>query len=216
MSHIKRSRGFSLIELLSVLAIITILAAATVPALKGTLDGFNISGAADMTGAELSLARQTAMSRNLPVEVRIYKIKDTTGDEYRVIALVVPKNASHAANDEWITPGKLLPGNVLFDRTNQYSTVISEGEKNPSTADPRLVPWYGPAETAVPNLLKDSTYVAFQYSPDGSTNLPPGQPWCLTLRNLNPKVSQVPNTPAANYVSIVIDSLTGRTLTYQP
>lgn len=213
MVHSKRLRAFSLIELLSVLAIITILAAATVPALKGTLDGFNISGAADMAGAELSLARQTAISRNLPVEVRIYLHDDGTGPAYRVMALVIPASANAAAVDEWVTPGKTLPGNVLIEDKADYSTVISN--KNTWVDITTDAPWEKTESADAPMLLRNKKYVAFRYNPDGSTNLPTGEPWCITLKNLRWKPSQGTG-PAANYVSIVIDSLTGRSLTYQP
>ena len=210
----RRSVGqsaFSLIELLTVMAMISMLAVATVPALRGTLDGINVSGAAGLAEAEILLARQTAISRNLPVEVRFYKHDDGTGDAWRVIAVVIPASASGQAADEWITSGKVLPGNVVIQDTNDYSTVLEKAA--PLTAD-KIAPWSAQESSSAPKLVQNKNYVGFRFNPDGSTNLPNGQAWCLTMKN--PRSQPVSGAPAANYVSIVLDSLTGRTMTYQP
>ncbi len=199
--------GFSLIELLTVMAVFSILTAATLPALRGTLDGYNISGAADLAGAEIALARQTAISRNLPVEVRIYEHDDGTGLAWRVIGLVIPAAASGAAADEWIAPGKVLPGNILFDDNGDFSTIVSKAEAS-------SVPRKGTEEPTAPGFIKNKNYVAFRFQPDGSTNLPSDQAWCMTLRS--PRSQPEGAAPAANYVSIVLDSLTGRSMTFQP
>jgi len=208
------SRAFSLVELLAVMAILSVLAVAALPSLRGTMDGFNISGAASLADAEILLARQTAMSRNLPVEVRIYKHDDGTGEAWRLMAVVIPDWASGKTEDEWITAGKVLPGNVAMDDSSDFSTVISKasGDAGPD----KVAPW-NPVEastTSVPRLLRGKEYAGFLFNPDGSTNLPSDQPWCLTLKN--PRIQPSGNVPAPNYVSIVLDSLTGRTLTYQP
>jgi uncharacterized protein (TIGR02596 family) len=213
-------KAFSLIELLTVLSIISVLAVATVPALKGTLDAFNVSGAADLAGSEISLARQMAISRNLPVEVRIYKDQAASGDAWRIIALVIPAIASGATDDEWVTGGKILPGNVLFEDTGDFSTLISEA--NPYNATTPVAPWSQTEVTNAPALVRGKEYIAFQFKPDGSTNLPSVNssnlpaPWCLTLKGASAAPAPSGTGPSANYVAIVLDSLTGRSLTYQP
>jgi len=159
----------------------------------------------------MALARQTAMSRNLPVEVRIYRHDDGNGLAWRAMALVIPASASGQASDEWVSKGRVLPGNVVMDDAQEYSTVLSQAQAASGDA---AGPWTATESALAPGLLRSKSYVAFQFKPDGSTNLPTGQPWCLTLRNHN----SVPNgnAPAANYVSIVLDSLTGRTIACQP
>lgn len=205
-------RAFSLIELLSVMTVVSVLAVATVPAMRGTLDGITISGAAGVAQAEFSLARQTAISRNLPVEVRIYRHDDGTGPAWRTIASVIPASASGQAADEWVTRGKILPGGVVLDDSEDFSTVLSKAQAPSGT--PALAPWTTAEAGTAPGMLKGKNYVGFLFNPDGSTNLPNDQPWCLTLRNANAQPAN--GGPAANYVSIVVDSLTGRTMTYQP
>jgi len=211
------ARAFTLIELLSVMAVVSMLAVATVPALRGTLDGINISGAAGVAEAEILLARQTAISRNLPVEVRFYKHDDGTGEAWRVMAVVIPASLSGAAADEWITSGKVLPGNIVIEDSQDYSTVLEKA--TPVTAE-KIAPWSSQESSSAPKLLQGKSFVGFLFNPDGSTNLPSKdssdvpQPWCLTLKN--PQSQPMANAPAANYVSIVLDSLTGRTMAYQP
>ena len=175
------------------------------------MDGINISGAASLAEAEILLARQTAISRNLPVEVRFYKHDDGTGNAWRVLAVVIPAAASGQASDEWMTPGKVLPGNIIIEDSDSFSTVLSQAA--PLTGD-KIAPWSSLESATSPRLLQNKNYVAFQFNPDGSTNLPSGKPWCLTLKN--PHSQPVNSAPAANYVSIVLDSLTGRTMSYQP
>lgn len=216
--HVVKCRAFSLIELLSVMALISVLAVATVPALRGTLDGINVSGAAGVAEAELLLARQTAISRNLPVEVRFYKYDDGSGEAWRLMGIVIPKAYSGQAADEWITTGKVLPGGIAFEDTSEYSTVLSKASA-PSGSDP-VAPWTTQESATAPKLLQNRNFVGFLFNPDGSTNLPSkdasdqSQAWCFTLKN--PRSQAVANAPAANYVSIVVDSLTGRTIAYQP
>lgn len=206
-----RARGFSLIELLVAMTIISLLAVATVPAMRGTMDGINVRGAADLAEAELLLARQTAMTRNLPVEVRFYKCDDGTGEAWRMIASVIPSSSSGRADDEWVTAGKSLPGGVIFEHANNYSSVITAAV--PASPD-KIAPWISQETATAPKALRDKSYVGFLFNADGSTNLPRGQSWYVTLKNS--KSQPAADSPAANYVSIVLDSLTGRTIAYQP
>jgi len=206
----RRAAGFTLIELLSVVAIISILAVTTLPAIRGTLDGVTISGAAGVVESELSYARQVAMSRNLPVEVRFYKHDDGNGLAWRAVASVIPSSVSGATGDEWLSRGKVLPGNVIADDAQEYSTLISLAGSSSTNAGP----WTATESATAPGILRGKSYVGFQFRPDGSINLPNGQPWCLTLRSSTSRQSG--SAPADNYVSIVLDSLTGRTMSYQP
>jgi uncharacterized protein (TIGR02596 family) len=207
----RTDRGFSLIEVLVAMTLISVLAVATLPAMRGTMDGINVRGAADLAEAELLLARQTAMTRNLPVEVRFYKHDDGTGEAWRMMALVIPSASSGLASDEWVTAGKMLPGGVIFEHLNNYSSVITSAV--PAGAE-KIAPWLSQEVASAPKALQDKSYVGFLFNADGSTNLPRGQSWYVTLKNAKsqPKAGQ----PAANYVSIVLDSLTGRTVAYQP
>jgi len=194
-----------------VVAVVSLLAVAVVPAVRSTLDGLQIAGAANFTEAELLLARQTAITRNLPVEVRLYKSDDGSGDAWCMVALVIPSLVSGQDTDEWITRGKMLPGSVVFDESSDYSTLVSKA--TPATSE-RIAPWLAIESSSAPKALQGKDYVGFLFNADGSINLPKGQPWCVTLKNAKSK--PVDAGPAANFVSIVLDSNTGRALAYQP
>jgi type IV fimbrial biogenesis protein FimT len=56
--------GFSLLELLMVIAIILILAGFILPSTTSLIQGSQLTTGADKTIATLSLARQTALTRN--------------------------------------------------------------------------------------------------------------------------------------------------------
>lgn len=210
----RRTSAFTLVELLTVMAIIVALASATVPAMRGLLDGVNVMGAADVAEAELVLARQTAVSRNLPTEVRFYKLNDGTGDAWRIMGVVIPASASGQAADEWVTNGKQLPGNIIMEASNDYSTVLEKASPYVEGEPSQAGPWSAKEAATAPSLVRGKDYIGFRFNADGSTNLPTGQPWCLTLKNPNSKAET--GRPAANFVAIVLDSLTGRALTYQP
>jgi len=81
-AHRFSPRGFSLVELLVVVAIIVLLAALATGGLNNVARSSKLANAAQRVGDQIALARQLAVSRNLPVEVRFYKLPDfdsTTG-----------------------------------------------------------------------------------------------------------------------------------------
>ena len=198
-------RAYSLIELLAVMATIGLLATTALPAMRGILDGVNVSGAAGMAEAELSLARQTAMSRNLPVEIRFYQHDDGTGLKWRQVGVLIPASASGLSSDQWITPGKILSGNIIMEESGDFSTILSKATAPPYT---------GTESASAPPSVRGKNYVGFRFNSDGSSNLPSDQAWCLTLKN--PFTKAQGQAPAANYVALVLDPLTGRTVSYQP
>ena len=207
----KERAAFSLLELLCVMAVISILAVTATQSIRSSLEGYNLTGAADMVRAELLLAKQTALSRNMPVEVRFYKYTDITGDKWRLMALLIPAAVSGNSSDEWITSGRMLPGNVVMEDSSEYSTVLSKAL--PLGSD-KVAPWTALESSNAPRILQGKSYVGFLFESDGSTNLPNGQPWCLTLKNLQARPSGT--GPTANYVSLVIDAATGSARSFQP
>lgn len=205
-------QSFTLIELLIVMSIIIVVTSLVLPAMRGPVDAISLSGAYGMTESILSVARQAAITRNLPVEVRIYKNDDGTGNEYRVLGSVIPASKSGVtpAVNEWISPPKALPGHIIMVTDPTFSTLLA---KTPGGPDPKDTTSY-----------KSQQYISLTFQANGSTDLPETKadgvspnPWCLSLKNPHsPAVTGPPPKPAANYVAIVIDAATGRTMSYQP
>ena len=66
---IKDKRGFSLTELMIVIALITILSGVAVTSIKSNLPGYYLSGAARQVMTDLMLARMQAVSKNAATNV---------------------------------------------------------------------------------------------------------------------------------------------------
>ncbi len=204
------SQGFSLIELLVVLAIISILAVASLAAIQGTQSGVQLKGSGDAVIAELNLARQTASTRNLPVDFRIYQVPDSSGTiAHRVIGLVIQASMSGAATDEYVGKPVVLPGDVVVLPDKTYSSLLD------TTASTTSAPIAGTESASAPYLVQNKPFVKFTFLPGGSINLDSTVPWCLTLANQHKKAG-VNGGPAANYVAIVMDGQSGRASIFQP
>jgi len=72
----KYPAGFSLVELLVVVAIIGMLAALAMGGLSNTVRSSKLTNTAQRVADQINVARQVAAARNLPVEVRFYKLPD--------------------------------------------------------------------------------------------------------------------------------------------
>ena len=81
----QRLRGFSLVELIVVMVIISIIATFVVPAASTIIRGSQITQAAQMITDQISFARQIALTKNKTIEVRFIKYADpeTPGEDVR-------------------------------------------------------------------------------------------------------------------------------------
>jgi len=197
------ARGFTLVELISVIALIALAGAIALPKLAGASTGLNLKGAAAEVVSQFDIARRTAVSGNLPTEVRIYKDKG----QWRTVAVVLPKEVSGQEADQWITPGKAFMGDIVIDPS--YSTL--KEETAPATA-------VEADEAPAPRALRGLTYYAFRFMPGGGTNLSlsADQTWVMTLKWQHAPAARSGDGPADNYISVIIDPRTGHTTLLQP
>ena len=201
-------RGFTLIEVLMVLAIMAVLAAITVPGFRSMVWSYNLSDAGSRIVSQLNLARETAISRNQSVEVRFYR--HASNNRYDSFVTLIPANGT--TPNLWLQKPIFLSADVAFNIGNaNYSPLITTSTGNSPKAGTDTDP-------GTPSALQEETYVAFHFRPDGSTDLDSSvwaNDWCLTLSNVNSSAGPG-GTPAANYITILLDPVTGRTRLYQP
>ena len=210
-------RGFTLVELLVVLGIITILSALSIPAISGIMRSSRMTGAGSTLGGQLNVAQQYAMSRNCEVEVRLYQLPEgstpsaTTPTVYRAIqSFAVPTNGSAKVP---ITKVIYLPDQICIMNNVTYSSILQtpSGETYPehvlgTTAGTALGP-YPPASY---------NYYDFHFKPDGSTDLDPSsaQSWFISLVNERDPV--LATGLPANFVTLQINATSGRVSNYRP
>jgi uncharacterized protein (TIGR02596 family) len=216
-------QAFSLIELLIVITVLGIIATFTIPAMNTVLRGSNLTQASSMLVGQLSLARQQALSRNRPVEVRFYRFGDseTPGEKaddpatgrYRAMQLFeVQSNGKISVPIDKI---QRLPGPIVFaytDAVNGLSSLIDKG-----TAGEPKVPLVD--DTSAPPLPRGVKmkyeYATLRFMPDGSTDKSPIGKWFVTLININDKLD-APNKPPPNFFTVQIDPVSGTTRIYRP
>lgn len=211
-----RNRAFSLGELLAVMAICVLLAALAIPAFQNIGASSSLSAGGQSVVDVLTLARQIAVTRNRPVEVRLYKLPESnqpTGApaHYRALQIVL-NNAGQ------LTP---LGKPVYLSEPIVISDNVKTSSLLPDPADP-ILPELTPslADFSLPGAERNYRFRKFQFKPDGATDLPPAasstEPaWFLSLYALRQPVKDGTGLPA-NFFTVQIDPLTGGTKVYRP
>lgn len=216
-------RGFTLVEVLVVLALIAMLLFFTVPGLRDVLRGNKLTATADQLIGDLTLARQTAVKESVPIEFRFYRYFDPQAREerfaaYQCFRLVQDLNNPSKYTEKRIAKPvfeKVKPiaaGVVVLD-SEQWSPLL----KGPGQdLDKRervkgLVP--GEMDT-------EARYISFIITAEGETNLDRSgaKQWFFTL--VNESEYQAAPDPAAlrpkNFITLQLDPFTANVRRYQP
>jgi len=213
---VRESRGFTLLELLVVMAIIAVITGLAMPAVNSVIQGSQLTHAALMVGDQLNLARQSALSRNRSVEVRFYQyadsgavgeaVADPASGKYRAMQTFEIQESGSAfalGKMQYISPS------IIMDSGSALSTLLAASQQKTwvSVLDPQV---------SLPRIGTRYNCRAFRFLPGGSTNLSRAQGalWFLTLHDLHSGDSLA--VPPANFYCLCVDASNGHIQAFQP
>jgi prepilin-type N-terminal cleavage/methylation domain-containing protein len=122
--HFRSSRGFSITELLIVIAVGGLILSFAVPAMQESVGAGRLQSSAVQLSSELSFARTIAVSRNAIFELRINAGQRT----FQIVDPADPENPPRTAKplDQGVVFGQGTPANIrFFPRGHAGAAVIS-------------------------------------------------------------------------------------------
>jgi len=207
--------GFTLVELLVVMAIIALLTALTVTGFRSVNTALSLSTATQAVTTELTTARQTALTLDETVQVRFYQYPDSTGQtttkEYQSMQSFKTQDGKTYTPIDKIT---YFPATIMISANTTYSAPLGT-----TTATP--------AATTDVNITSNGvghgySYVPINFKSNGMIDPQPGSaswpitaantPWFITLYE---KKYAAGGTPV-NYTTISVDPQDGRMRMFQP
>lgn len=216
MTLIAPRQAFSLIELLTVVGIISLMLVMTAPLMKGPGDSQKLRTAANMVTGLSTLARQNSLGQNALTALVCLGKTGSAERGLRSMALFELRpheDGTPTTANDWkqITPWKQLPDGVLIDDDTSQSTFLSPLSVQPA---PNL-----PANLTVSGKsVGDYSFQVFQ--PNG--RILGGKAVTLKLLPGILKDGVIQPTAAAtkdatkNYVVVSFISTTGQTKVFQP
>lgn len=220
--------GFTLVEVLVVLALISMLMFFTVPGLRDVMKGSKLTQTSDQILQDLSIARQTAIKDNTAVEVRFYQFPDPDGvsgqngepmtfGAYQIFKLKQDAERPTQYSAPRI-PIAILP---QIRRIPQGTALIDSPKWSPLLSNPNMVK----KQETVLGLVAgqrdtQAQYVSFIISPDGETSLDKSgaQQWFITIVSDEEirKAGQPDNMQPSNFIMMQVDPFTANMRIYQP
>jgi uncharacterized protein (TIGR02596 family) len=229
-----RTRGFTLLELLVVMAIMGILLALTVPSISGMMQSNNISSAGQTVADQINLARQKASAEDITVDVLFMQLP---GGNF-------PQTGGFNAMQLWSpTRGmavgrivKLPDGIVVSQDTTRFSTLFATYVRPAKTTQPPVLLPNGVAPATAASIPAPAAnapvYVYFSINPSGMV----GPLYTGAADNgVNTTETAAPNmttnaigivpahsalattlTAVPNYVIVQINPITAAALIYRP
>ena len=237
-----RQSAFSLVELIVVAAVIAVIIGFAVPAANNLIKGSQLTQGSQTFADVFSFARQSAMSRGRPVEIRFYRYGDldTPGEEvnkqdtwryhgYQLFE-ILENGAALPINKMQRLP-RMVTFSTAPDNLYKYSTLICplfRGKSKLALTDktaPEIPVTFATTKGTPVTVGRKYDYQSFRYLQDGSTDLPPttkataggaGQTedsWYITLVGLNDDGKDI-NT--INFYTVQIDPISGATKAFRP
>jgi uncharacterized protein (TIGR02596 family) len=118
----RKRNAFSLVELLTVMAVIGILTTVSMTGIASLISSNHVNEATSIVQGQLELARQTAKTLNRSVQLRFYQNNAAATSSIGSMQIVVPAEPSTTETDQPVEKPTLLPQSVIIaDSTNDLS-----------------------------------------------------------------------------------------------
>lgn len=192
------NRAFSLFEMMTILLIISLLVALSVPALIPTLQSRSLTAVGDQFEQTLKNARQIALAEDVVIDFELIGV-DQPGsggvrfDGYRVWKWLPNGERREVDKIQW------LDGDFVFSQS--HSTLITDGAAEQET-------------TTVTELDETAEIIRFSIFPNGETNLPEradSDNWHVTICT-PPIGGQLP----PNFIAYRINQTNAHVMGYRP
>lgn len=198
------TNGFSLVELLVVIAVIALLATLAVPAFMAVTTAGSIEHSADQIAGAFGLARQTAVAKNRAVEVRFYEVPaDGWANDYRAFQLFEISDSGAAIPLTKVL--KLKTPSIVSKDVGLSTLLESTREKIWTSLDPQI---------SLPGIGTAYACRAFRFRPNGTTDLSVNAKWHLTV--VDAKKSGSAAQPPANFATVWIEPATAAVKILRP
>ncbi len=212
-----QKKGFTLIEMLVVVAIIALVAAAVTPMVFSQMMATRITSAGESMAGLLSLARQLAVSGNQEVEVRFYQYAEpaTPGSTvgFRAVALV--RSAGQAKGPGTGAGAGTQLGQQLSDTFFLPSGITVSGSAMMSP--PLTIFTSSPDREGIIKKVQGATFRAFHFYPDGSTDF---QEHAIVANRcyftLGEERVIADGSVPKNFYAVQVDPTSGRVISYRP
>lgn len=196
--------GFSLVELVIVVAIMVMLIAVATPYTLGALQSANLTSAGDTLMQKLAMAQQRSLTENRPVGLDFYYYTEDNVQGCHAIQMISYNPATNQVTQ--------LEPPVYW---NKQSVVIVEGALSPMFSINQTPISTGQA-TQNPFKSLNATYYRVIFYPNGSTSLRvPLRTAYLTLISTKSYKADLSTAPP-DYYTVQIDPVTGRGHSYRP
>ena len=198
--------GFTLVELLVVMAIIALLTALAVSGFRSVNTALSLSTATQAVTTELTTARQTALTLDQTVQVRFYQYPDSTGTtttkEYQAMQSFKSQDGTTFTPLDKIT---YFPANIMISASTTYSVPLAgTTPKTPLTSDPNI---------NANSVGHNYSYVPVNFKSNGMIDPQPANPpWFITLYEKKYGTTGAP----VNYTTVSVDPQDGRMRMFQP
>lgn len=215
-AHQRRCAGFSLIELMVVIAIMTIAIGFAVPAFRSISRGTALTSAGNLLTSLASAARQNSISRNVLTAMVVLTGTDTEAD-YRTVGLY-----EYGIEGYWLQVGKweTLPTGIVIDAQDRVNCSFLED----SPTLPRLMAAGGESAIRYQNVAAPAdAFAARIFVPSGGLSNPdkPAQLRLVEGFHEAPEKTRYSHrnpagTGPANYFDVAIVGTTGATKISRP